>query len=320
MTREPFSIAAIQATPLVLDREATVEKACALIVEAAAGGAKLAVFPETFIPTYPAWVRYAAPGDDVSVRLYTQLLAQSVDVPGPSVDRLCEAAGNAGIYVVMGVNERNVEASGASLYNTLLYISDQGEFLGKHRKLVPTLGERLVWAPGAGDTLQSYDTPFGKLGGLICYENYMPLARYTLYAAGVEIYVAPTWARGDGWLATLKHIALEGRTHVIGCCMPMRVSDLPDGLGLRELFEGPERWINPGNSTIVGPKGDILAGPLSKEEGILYATIDPETASAAKYIFDVAGHYARPDVFELTVHTSPHPIVVREGAKDVEKS
>ena len=153
---------------------------------------------------------------------YAELLEQSVEIPGPVTDELCEAARQSGTYVVIGLNERNAQASNASLYNTLLYIDPEGDLLGKHRKLVPTAPERMVWAQGDGSTLEVYDTSLGKLSGLICWENYMPLARYSLYAWGVQIYLAPTWDNGEPWLSTLRHIAKEGRAYVVGCSIAMR--------------------------------------------------------------------------------------------------
>ena len=307
-------VAAVQAAPVFLDRAATVEKACQLIAEAARAGARLVVFPEAFIPGYPDWV-WAVPAGEESLlnRLYAELLAQSVEIPGPDTERLCRAARLAGVTVVMGLSERNSEASGASLFNSLLYIDAQGQILGKHRKLVPTGGERLVWAQGDGSTLGVYDTPFGKLGGLICWENYMPLARYSLYAWGIQIYAAATWDRGEPWLATLRHIAREGRVLVISCGMALRKSDLPDRLGLKErYYSGAEQWINTGDSAIVGPDGEYLAGPLREQEGILYADVDPAALTGSKWMMDAAGHYARPDVFALTVHTRPHPMIQEE--------
>jgi nitrilase len=301
----------VQAAPVFLDREATTGKACELIAEAGRGGARLVVFPESFIPGYPDWVWAVPAGEDgLHNQLYAELLANSLRIPGPSVQRLCQAARQAGTYVVIGVSERNSEASGASLYNTLLYIDPQGNVLGKHRKLVPTGGERLVWAQGDGSTLAAYDTPFGKLSGLICWENYMPLARYTLYAWGVRIYAAATWDRGEPWLATLRHIAREGRVLVLSSGMALRKSDIPDRLGLKERFyAGTGEWINSGESAIVSPEGEFLAGPLREQEGILYAEVDPAALPGSKWILDTAGHYARPDVFELTLHTAAHPML-----------
>ena len=212
--------------------------------------------------------------------------------------------------VVIGVNERNREASNSTLYNTLLFIGADGKLLGKHRKLVPTGGERLVWGQGDGSTLDVYDTPFGRLGGLICWENYMPLARYALYAWGVQVYVAATWDRGQPWLSTLRHIAKEGRMVVLGCGMVLRKSDIPDSYEIKQRFyQHVEDWINTGDSAIVDPDGEFIAGPLSKEEGILYAEIDPVAARGPKWELDVAGHYARPDVFQLTVQRGVRPML-----------
>jgi nitrilase len=301
----PFKVAAVQATPVFLDREATIDKACELITAAGSEGARLIVFPEAFIPSYPDWV-WAIPSgeEDVLNELYAELLTNSVTIPSNATDRLCQAAKLANSYVVMGMSERNVEASGASLYNTLLYIDAQGEILGKHRKLVPTGGERLVWAQGDGSTLQVYDTPLGKLGGLICWENYMPLARYTMYAWGTQIYVAATWDRGQPWLSTLRHIAKEGRVYVIGCCIAMRKDDIPDRYSMKQKFYAEaDEWINIGDSAIVNPEGEFIAGPVRKQEEILYAELDPRMMQGPKWMLDVAGHYARPDVFQLTVHT-----------------
>jgi nitrilase len=304
-------IAAVQAAPVFLDRAATVEKAVALIREAAAKGARLVVFPEGFIPAYPLWVWFIPAGDSHTLReLHAELLEQSVDVPGPVTEAIGAAAREAGLYVALGVNERNVEASGTSLYNTLLWFGPDGALLGKHRKLVPTAGERLVHAAGDGSTLMSlHDAPFGKLGGLICWENYMPLARYALYAKGVTIWVAPTWDRGEPWLSTMRHIAKEGRVHVISACIPMRKDAVPDRLAFKAkyLADAPE-WLNPGDSVIVDPDGKLLAGPASKEETILVAEIDPRRAAGARFQLDVAGHYGRPDVFRLLVDERARPM------------
>jgi nitrilase len=314
----PFTVAAVQAAPVFLNREATVEKTCRRIAEAAGRGARLVVFPESFIPCFPDWVWLALPTGDsgeIHNRLYIDLLANAVAVPSAATDRLGEAARDAGAHVVIGVTEVNAEASGASLYNTLLFFGPDGSLLGKHRKLIPTSAERLVWGQGTdGGTLRTYDTPLGKLGGLICWENYMPLARYALYARGVQLYVAATWDCGDVWLATLRHVAKEGRTFVLGCCTALRAADLPDTFTLKDqLYPDPDEWINPGGSAIVGPDGKLLAGPVLEREEILYAEVDLRRSIAGKRTLDVAGHYARPDVFELIVHDRARPILAGRG-------
>jgi nitrilase len=310
-----FTVAAAQLTPVFMDRAATIDKVCESIGEAARNGAKLVVFPEALVPCYPDWVWVTPPGirGDILRDMYAELLDQSVTIPSPATDKLCRAAKAAGAYVVIGVNERNAEASGGSLYNTLLYIDDQGKIMGRHRKLVPTVAERMVWAAGNGSTLEVYDTPFGKLGGLLCWENYMPLARYAMYAWGVEIYVAPTWDSSDGYVATMQHIAREGRCVVIGCCIAARRSDVPAHYEFTKLYppasKPEDEWTNVGNSVIVAAHGAVLAGPVLREEKIIYAEIDRDSIRKAKFMLDVAGHYARPDVFQLTVNRDPNAMV-----------
>jgi len=314
--RERFTVAAAQVTPVFLDREATVDKACAVIAEAGRGDARLVVFPESFIPTYPDWVWAVPPGEEATLNaMYAEFLDNAVEIPGAATLRLCDAARRAKTYVVMGVTERNTEASGGTLYNTLLYIDAQGNIMGKHRKLVPTGGERLVWAQGDGSTLEVYDTPLGKLGGLICWENYMPLARYAMYAWGTQLYVAATWDRGEPWLSTLRHIAKEGRVYVIGCCMPLRRDDIPDRYEFKQrAYPATREWINGGHSAIVNPDGEFIAGPVRKKEEVLYAEVDPVQMRGTRWMLDVAGHYARPDVFQLTVRRNPRPMISTEAA------
>jgi nitrilase len=306
-----LTVAAVQAAPIFLDREATVAKACALIREAGAGGARLAVFPEAFIPTYPLWVWHIPAGETHALReLYAELLANAVTIPSEVTDRLCTAAREAGVSVVMGVNEVNAEASGSTLYNTLLFIDADGTLLGRHRKLVPTAGERLVHGLGDASGLQVYPASVGRLAGLICWENYMPLARYALYAWGVQLYAAPTWDRGEPWLSTLRHIAKEGRVYVIGSCIAMRKDDIPDRFAFKGRFlGGVEEWLNPGDSAIVSPDGKMLAGPVRHEEKILQARIDLRGLNGPRWQLDVAGHYARPDIFSLTVDRTLRPMI-----------
>ena len=294
--------AAIQTSPVFLDREATVEKACALIDKAAAEGAGLIVFPETFVPTYPDWVWRTTPWADGAAKWFSRLIDQSVVVPGPVTDTLGEAARAAKAYVSIGVNER--DEHGSTLYNTQLYFGPDGAFLGKHRKLMPTGGERLVWGMGDGSTLLVVDTPFGRVGGLTCWENYMPLARAAMYAQGVDIYLAPTWDNDEVWPLSMRHIAKEGRCYVIGVNFCMRGSDVPADIpGRDEIYGGADDWLSRGNSIIVAPGGEVLAGPLVEEEGILVAELDVARAHTSRRQFDAVGHYNRPDVFQLRVDT-----------------
>jgi nitrilase len=319
MPASAFRVAAVQSALRYEGRDAAVERVCERIAEAARTGARLIVFPEAIVPGYPAWIWHLRPNLDGSAiaGLYAELLDQGVTIPSPATERICKAAGEAGVYVVVGMTERNAEASNASLYNSILYVDPSGQIMGKHRKLVPTGPERMVWAQGDGSTLKVYDSSVGRLGGLICYENLMPLARYALYAWGIQIYVAPTAARGELWLATLRHIAMEGRVFVIGCGFVERRSDIPTRYAFRNDYQPTmDEWIDDGDSAIIDPEGSILAGPLHQAEGILYADIDPAQMTSSKWIFDAAGHYARPDVFRLEVRTAEHPLLVVDDGVD----
>jgi nitrilase len=308
-TAQSFKIAAVQACPVYLDLEASTEKACELIAEAGREEATLAVFPEAFLPGYPLWVWFIPPAHTHPLReAYAELHRNSVTVPSHTTDRLCDAARSAGLTVAIGINERNSEASDSTIFNTLLYIGADGDILGKHRKLMPTAAEKLVWGMGDGSDLEVYDTPFGRLGGLLCWENYMPLARYALCAWGEQIHAAPTWDRGEPWLSTMRHVAKEGRCFVIGCCTAMQKTDIPDRLSFKEKYlDALEGWVNPGDSVIVDPDGKIVAGPAQEEETILYADVRPDQLIGPRFQLDVAGHYARPDVFRLQIDRRPRP-------------
>lgn len=304
--------AAVQATPVFLDREATTDKACRLVREAASEGAGLVVFPEAFIPTYPDWVWRRKPWDDGAADWFGRLADNAVVVPGPTTEAIGAVARDARAYVVCGVDE--LEERGGTIYNTLLFFGPDGTLLGRHRKLMPTGAERLVWGFGDGSGLRVYDTPFGRLGGLLCWENYMPLARAALYGLGVDVYVAPTWDNSEEWVATLRHIAKEGRCWVLGATPCLRGSDVPDDIpGRDEVYGGDEDWMSRGNTTIVAPGGSIVAGPLIGEEGILYADLDLDRVVRAKRQFDPVGHYARSDVLRLVVDTTPRPAVHHVG-------
>jgi nitrilase len=269
------------------------------------------VFPEAFVPGYPVWVWFIPSGRTADLReAYVELHANALTIPSPSTERLCVAARSARVAVAIGVNERNAEASDSTLFNTLLYVGPDGTILGKHRKLIPTGGERLVWGYGDGSDLEVYDLPFGRVSGLICWENYMPLARYALAAWGAQIHVAPTWDRGEPWLSTMRHVAKEGRVVVIGCCQAVRKDDIPDDLSFKAKYlSGLEGWVNPGGSVIVDPDGKLIAGPATELETILYADVRQEQLVGPRWQLDIAGHYARPDVFELIVHRRPTPVI-----------
>jgi nitrilase len=301
-------VAVVQAAPVLFDREASVVKACQLMAEAAAQGANLILFPEAFIPAYPRGLGFGtvvgsrSPEGRLTWQAYW---ANAVEVPGPITEGLGAAARQAKAYVVMGVIERDGQASHGTLYCTMLYFGPDGRLLGKHRKLKPTAAERLIWGEGDGSTLTVLDTEFGKIGGLICWENYMPLARMALYGKGVELYLAPTADSRPTWQATLQHIACEGRCFVLGSNQFVTKAMYPADLaGVADLVGQPEVMCR-GGSAIVSPLGEVLAGPLFDQEGILYATLDLAEVARSKFDFDVVGHYARPDVFQLVVNEQP---------------
>ena len=310
---DPVKVAAVQAAPVLLDRDETIAKVVALAEKAAANGARLVAFPEAFVPGYPDWVWRTRPWDAQATALYARLFEQSVVVGSAATDLLAETAGRLGIWLSVGVDERDDKDS--TIYNSLLHFGPDGTLAARHRKLMPTGGERLVWGMGDGSTLQVVDTGFGRLGGLICWENYMPLARAALYAQGIDVYLAPTWDNSEVWVPTLRHIAKEGRTYVIGVTSCIRAIDLPADLPGRDgLYGGEEDWLSRGNTVIVGPEGEMLAGPLVGEEGVLYAEIDPVRARTSRQQFDPVGHYSRPDIFRLCVDTSPRPAITETPA------
>lgn len=304
--KKKIKVAAVQEAPVFLDKEATVEKAIELIHEASKEGIELAVFPEVFISGYPDWIWLIPNSQAAELNpLYGELLDNAVDIPGPETQALCDAAREAGVFIVVGMHERNTEQSGGSIYNTIVFIDKEGNLLGKHRKLMPTGGERLVWAQGDGSSLAVYETGIGKLGGLICWENLMPLARMSLYLKGVQILASPTWDKSPQWLVAMQHIAREGGMFVISCCSAMKMEDLPERYGFKASYPKGREWINAGNSCIVGPKGNILAGPAEACKSFVTAEIDLAEIPAVKRMFDVAGHYNRPDVFKFSVTAIP---------------
>ncbi len=301
-------IAIVQESPVLLDCDGTMERAVTLVEKAAAGGARLVVFPEAFISGYPAWIWRLRPGGDWALNetLHARLQASSVDLERGELAPLCEAAGRHGVTIVCGLNERDGAQGGATLYNTVVVIGDDGTLLNRHRKLMPTNPERMVWGLGDGAGLRAVDTPVGRVGTLLCWESYMPLARYALYAQGVEVYVAPTYDSGAGWIGTLQHIAREGRCWVLGGGVALTRDDIPDDFPEKAtLYPEAEQWINPGDSVVIAPGGEIVAGPMHEDKGLLLAEIDPARVAQAKRALDVAGHYARPDVFTLEVNRQP---------------
>ena len=309
-------VAVVQSMPVLFDREATVEKTCRLTAEAASQGAQLILFPEAFIPAYPRGLGFGAVvgrRSPTGRRLWQRYWSGGVDVPGPITETLAEAARQTEIYLAVGVIERDTQFSRGTLYCTLLYFGPDGRLLGKHRKLKPTGSERLIWGEGDGSTLTVIETEIGRMGGLICWENYMPLARMAMYGQGVELYLAPTADSRDTWHATLRHIACEGRCFVLGCNQFMTKDAYPaDLLAIEELAEQPELMCR-GGSAIVSPLGQVLAGPLYDREGMLFADLDLAETVQGKFDFDVVGHYARSDVFQLTVNRqSAQPMTLIE--------
>jgi nitrilase len=298
----PVKVACIQAEPVVLDREATIDKLEQLAAETAGNGAQLLVFPEAFVPAYPSsvWAKalagWAEPG---ATEAFALLAREAVAVPSDACDRIGAAAREHGVWIVTGVTEVDPERP-STLYNTLLYHGPDGALAGKHRKLVPTNHERLIWGQGDGGGLRAIPTQLGRIGGLICWENYMPLARFALYESGVEIYLASTADDGDSWQSTLVHIARESRAFVVAPSHFQRASAYPDDFPLRRLIENAGT-IGRGGSAILGPNGAYLAGPLYDAEGILYAELDPARLWEERQRFDPAGHYHRPDVLQLRV-------------------
>ncbi|MDG1572495.1 carbon-nitrogen hydrolase family protein [Robiginitalea sp. M366] len=298
-----IKVAAAQLSPVFLNKQKTVEKACKAIKEAGGNGAELIVFPEAFISGYPDWVWLIPNSKGAELNeLYLELIENAVSIPDSSTDKLSKAAKEANINVVMGMHERNSETSNASLFNSLLFIDNNGDILGKHRKLIPTGGERLVWSQGDGTTLNAYDSSVGKIAGLICWENFMPLARNAIYEAGTQILVTPTWDKSPNWLQSMQHIAREGGVFVISTCMALKMDDIPDGYDFKNLYPEGREWINIGNSAIISPNGKLLAGPLASQEGILYADLNLDDVIKAKRMFDVVGHYSRPDVFNFSIN------------------
>ena len=315
--RQRVKVAVVQAAPVAFDRKHTLKKVHALAGEAARQGAQLVLFPEAFVSGYPRGLDFGAVVGSRSEKGredFRRYWLSSVDVPGPAVEELGRTARNNGIYLVIGVVERD----GGTLYCSALFFAPDGSFLGKHRKIMPTGSERLVWGFGDGSTLPVFDTPLGKLGAVICWENYLPLMRAAMYAKGIEIYCAPTADCRDSWIASVRHIAVEGRCFVLSCNQFNRRRDFPSEYD-SVYGKNPEAVVTRGGSCIVDPFGTFLAGPNMEDEVILTAEIDHGQIICGKYDLDVVGHYARPDIFQLHVDERPkRPVTSRgnEGAQE----
>lgn len=305
-TDRTLRVAAVQASYVLMDRDANIDKVAALTAEAAANGATLVVFPEAFVPGYPDWI-YTRPIWDGDGEWYRLLVENAIVIGDAACTRLGAIAAENDVWLVIGVEEREPHA--ASIYGTMLYFSPEGELVQHHRKLIPTGYERTAWTPGDGSTLDVVETGHARIGGLICWENYMPLARFYLYTQGVEVWLAPTVAQGDVWVSTMRHIAQENRMFVVGVNPVLHKDMIPvefpdrDRLVPAAYVEEHGEWLEPGSTVIVNPLGQIMAGPIREREETVYADLDLGMVASARRFMDPAGHYNRPDVFQLLVDT-----------------
>ncbi|MEO1053693.1 MAG: carbon-nitrogen hydrolase family protein [Bacteroidota bacterium] len=297
-------VALIQASPAFFDLEGGLNKVSKWTGQAAEKGAQLVLFPEAYLPGYPRDFSFGAvvgSRTEAGRQTWQEYFDNALEISSVGMDRLCKVAEDNNVYLSVGI----VEKERGTLYCTQVFITPKGELLGKHRKLKPTGSERIIWGEGDGSTLETYQTPMGIVGGLICWENYMPLARMAMYMKGVQIYLAPTADNRDTWLATLQHIAIEGRCFVLACNQFVTQGMYPDHLTDREGLEKGDQIISKGGSVIVSPFGEVMAGPLNDEEGMLMADLDMSEVTKGKLDFDVSGHYNRPDVFQFNVNGQP---------------
>lgn len=303
-----MKIAIAQIASVFLDRVGSINKALQAIRDAAANNSALIVFPEAFIGGYPAWVWRLRPGSDQAqcAQLQQKLNTEACTLTGAELAPLLTAAKTYSITIVCGLNERAGEGSQTTLFNTVITINTDGQILNSHRKLVPTNAERMIWGQGNGASLKVSESAVGKLGTLICWENYMPLARYALYAQGIELYIAPTYDSGEIWLSSMQHIARESGCWVISANNCFRAAELgPDILTVSAAYPDVTEWVNPGGSVVIAPGGNILAGPWYEQQGLFYAEVDLSLIPAARRSLDVAGHYARGDLFNLNITPNP---------------
>ena len=312
-------VAVAQAASILFDKAASVQKACDLVGEAGSEGARIVLLPEAFVPGYPRGFTFGmrvGSRNEQGRALWKRYWDNAIEASGPELDQLRNASAEAGVYLAIGVIERDGRSCGETLYCSMLYFSPEGKLIGRHRKLKPTGSERLIWGEGDGSTLPVISTEVGNIGGLICWENYMPLARMAMYSQGVEIYLAPTADSRDSWQSTMRHIACEGRCYVLGCNQFVSKDMYPSDLeSIEELADQPEVMCR-GGSVIVAPDGDVLAGPLWDREGVLFADLDLQEVTRAKVDLDVAGHYARPDIFQLRVNFDPQPATTFNSESD----
>ena len=300
-------IAIIQHPPVLADKEATIDRVVEFTEVAANEGAKLIIFPEAYIPGYPTYIWRLKPGADMALssQIHDQMVNNAVDIKAGHLDLIAKAAKSYNVDILVGCHELDSEFSHTTLYNSYVHISHTGEIANVHRKVMPTNPERMVWGMGDGAGIQVIDTPVGRVGSLICWENYMPLARMALYAQGIDIYVAPTWDSSDGWIGSMQHISREGGCYVASCCTSMKVSDIPtDFPGCGQLFKDENESINSGKSCFIEPGGNILAGPIANDNTIIYSEVDLQKVRTSRRSLDVAGHYNRPDIFEFTLNQS----------------
>ncbi len=297
-------VAIVQNPPAYLDKVETVASAVTYVEEAVKNGAALVVFPEAYIAGYPTWIWRLRPGGDMGLsgEIHERMLQSSVDLSSDDLKPLMETAKKSKVTIVVGINEIDSEFSGTTIFNTIVTIGPDGTILNRHRKLMPTNPERMVYGNGDASGLRVVDTPVGRIGALVCWENYMPLARYALYAQNLDILIAPTWDVGEVWQSSMRHIAREGGCWVLTTATALETKDMPDDFPERDTVFPKEEWINSGGAMVVAPSGTIIEGPLMERKDILYAEIDTEASQKARRSLDVAGHYSRPDIFSLEVN------------------
>lgn len=299
-------IAIVQKPPAYLDREKTIALVVKYIEQAVKNGAALIVFPEAYISGYPTWIWRLRPGGDMGLsgEIHERMVKSAVDLCSDDINPVLSAAKKYKVTVVIGINELDSEFSGSTLFNSVVTIGPKGTILNCHRKLMPTNPERMVWGAGDASGLRVVDTPVGRIGALICWENYMPLARYALYAQNLDILVAPTWDAGDAWQASMRHIAREGGCWVLTTATALESSDMPKDFPERGAVFPTQEWVNQGGAMVVNPSSQVVEGPLIEKKEILYAQIDTDASKKARRSLDVTGHYSRPDIFTLNVNRS----------------